>query len=138
MQMEQRVLLINYKKMKVLITGGSGFIGSNLSRALIEKGHDVTILDNLSKQIHGEDPETSVLYQSVKNITHFIKGDVVNKDDWKKALKGQDIVVHLAAETGTGQSMYEIERYCNVNINGTAILLDLLTNDKSLNVKKLL
>jgi dTDP-L-rhamnose 4-epimerase len=122
--------------MKVLITGGSGFIGSNLSRRLIEQGHDVTVLDNLSKQIHGEDPETSVLYQSVKNSTNFIKGDVVNKEDWKKALTGQDVVVHLAAETGTGQSMYEIERYCNVNINGTAILLDLLTNDKSLNVKK--
>jgi len=122
--------------MKVLITGGSGFIGSNLSRKLTEKGHYVTILDNLSKQIHGENPETSVLYQSVKNSTNFIKGDVVNKEDWKKALTGQDVVVHLAAETGTGQSMYEIERYCNVNINGTAILLDLLTNDKSLSVKK--
>lgn len=58
--------------------------------------------------------------------------------DWKQALKGQDVVVHFAAETGTGQSMYEIERYCSVNISGTALLLDLITNDKTLYVQKII
>ena len=59
---------------------------------------------------------------------NFIKGDVRNPEDWHKALKGQDVVIHLAAETGTGQSMYEIQKYVDVNVNGTSILLDYLVN----------
>lgn len=125
--------------MKILITGGAGFIGSNLALALIKKNHSVVVLDNLSPQIHGDNAvETSPLYNSIKDKVTFIKGDVTNKQDWMKALKGIDLVVHYAAETGTGQSMYEIERYTNVNVGGTAILLDLLTNDKSLQVKKVI
>lgn len=113
----------------ILITGGAGFIGSHLSLQLLQKGYTVTVLDNLHPQIHGNNPEiTSPLYLSVKNKVRFIKGDVVNKDDWHKALENQHIVVHFAAETGTGQSMYEIERYTTVNVTGTAILLDYLTN----------
>ena len=115
----------------ILITGGAGFIGSNLSLRLVEKGYYVTVLDNLHPQIHGENAEqNSALYQSIKDKVHFIKGDVVNKSDWYRALENQHIIVHLAAETGTGQSMYEIERYTQVNVNGTAILLDYLTNEK--------
>ncbi|MFN8295974.1 MAG: NAD-dependent epimerase/dehydratase family protein [Chitinophagales bacterium] len=113
----------------ILITGGAGFIGSNLSLQLLKKGYRITVLDNLHPQIHGENPEqTSPLYQSVKDKVCFIKGDVSNKNDWHSALDGQHIVVHLAAETGTGQSMYEIERYTTVNVSGTSILLDYLTN----------
>jgi dTDP-L-rhamnose 4-epimerase len=114
---------------KILITGGAGFIGSRLTHALVAKGHEVTILDNLSPQIHGN-PETSVLYQSILDKSHFILGDVRNKSDWEKALPGQQVVVHLAAETGTGQSMYQIERYTDVNVTGTSIFLDMLTNSK--------
>ncbi len=114
----------------VLITGGAGFIGSNLSLKLIEKGYKVRVLDNLSTQIHGEDTSLSPLYLSIKDKVDFIEGDVRNLDDWKSALKGQDAVIHLAAETGTVQSMYEVERYVNVNIRGTAILLDLLANNE--------
>jgi len=124
--------------MNVLITGGAGFIGSNLALKLLKKSFKVTILDNLSEQIHGSNPEASPLYLSIKDEVTFIKGDVTNEADWKKALKNQDIVVHFAAETGTGQSMYEIERYVNVNIRGTALMLDLLTNDKTLKVKKII
>ena len=113
----------------ILITGGAGFIGSNLALQLLAKGYAVTVLDNLHPQIHGENPnETSPLYQSIKDKVRFIKGDVTNKNDWKTALENQHIIVHLAAETGTGQSMYEIERYTQVNVIGTSILLDLLTN----------
>lgn len=113
----------------ILITGGAGFIGSNLSLQLLQKGYRITVLDCLHPQIHGENPEqTSPLYQSIRDKVHFIKGDVTNKSDWEKALENQHIIVHLAAETGTGQSMYEIERYTNVNVSGTAILLDYLTN----------
>lgn len=120
----------------ILITGGAGFIGSNLALKLIDKGCQVTILDNLSKQIHGENPETtSPLYKSIKDKVRFIKGSVTSKEDWIKALEGVECVVHLAAETGTGQSMYEIQKYVDVNIGGTALLLDILTNTKH-SVKK--
>ena len=122
--------------MKILITGGAGFIGSNLALKLIEKGHYITVLDNLSKQIHGENPEeTSPLYLSIKDKVKFIQGTVTSSEDLIKAIDGQDVIVHLAAETGTGQSMYQIEHYTNVNIGGTAMLLDILTN-KPNSVKK--
>ncbi|MCO5232443.1 MAG: NAD-dependent epimerase/dehydratase family protein [Chitinophagales bacterium] len=114
---------------KILITGGAGFIGTRLIKQLVKKGHEITVLDNLSPQIHGHS-ETSVLYQEIKEIVRFILGDVQNKEDWEKALVGQEVVVHLAAETGTGQSMYQIERYSNVNVSGTSIFLDILTNTK--------
>lgn len=118
----------------ILITGGAGFIGSNLSLKLIEQGYQVTVLDNLSEQIHGKD---SVLYNSIKGKVNFIKGDVRKKEDWSKALEHQQIIIHLAAETGTGQSMYEIQKYVDVNIGGTSILLDFLVNKKH-NVEKVI
>ncbi|HBS53944.1 MAG TPA: epimerase [Flavobacterium sp.] len=114
----------------ILITGGAGFIGSNLSLKLISKGYNITVLDNLSEQIHGSNPENdSPLYQSIKGKVNFIKGTVTAKEDWRKAIANQDVIVHYAAETGTGQSMYEIQKYVDVNINGTAIALDLLANE---------
>jgi dTDP-L-rhamnose 4-epimerase len=113
------------KEYSTLITGGAGFIGSNLAHALVRKGHRVTILDNFSPQIHGEAPDLSVLPPDVR----VLKGDVRSLEDLKGALEAQTAVVHLAAETGTGQSMYEIDRYNDVNIGGTAKLLDLLTNE---------
>ncbi len=95
------------------------------------------MLDNLSEQIHGADAAaTSPLYRSIQEKVLFIKGDVTQKADWQKALPGVDVIVHYAAETGTGQSMYEINRYTRVNVGGTGIMLDLLANDKSLQVKK--
>ena len=115
----------------VLITGGAGFIGSNIASKLISKGINVTVLDNLSEQIHGINPEkTSPLYQSIKDKVHFIKGSVTSREDWLKAIEKQEAIIHLAAETGTGQSMYEIEKYVNTNIGGTALMLDILTNAK--------
>lgn len=115
--------------MKVLITGGAGFIGSNLALHLLTRGHEVTVLDNLSPQIHGDHPtDTSPLYRSIQDKVHFILGSVCDKSAWQQALQGQDAIVHLAAETGTGQSMYEIQRYVDVNIGGTALMLDLLAN----------
>lgn len=114
----------------VLITGGAGFIGSNLALTLAARGYTVTVLDNLSPQIHGEKPADSVLFKSIEGKVKFIQGDVVHRADWSRALEGQHVVVHLAAETGTGQSMYAIEHYTNVNVNGTAILWDILANQK--------
>jgi len=121
---------------KVLVTGGAGFIGSNLSLELIKQGFEVTVLDNLSPQIHGENAEeTSELFLNIKNKVKYIKGTVTSEEDWVKAIEGQDIIVHYAAETGTGQSMYQITKYVDVNINGTAIMLDILVNKKN-TVKK--
>lgn len=117
------------KYKNILITGGAGFIGSKLALKLLEKGYKITVLDNLSPQIHGENLEKSELFLSVKDKVRFIKGTVLNKEDWRKALRGQDVVMHLAAETGTGQSMYEIEKYTDVNIKGTSIFLDILANE---------
>ena len=121
---------------KILITGGAGFIGSNLALALIKRGHQVTVLDNLSEQIHGKNPEeTSPLYLSIKDKVQFIKGTVACRETLQKAIADNTVIVHLAAETGTGQSMYEIQHYTDVNIGATALLLDILTNEKH-SVKK--
>ena len=123
--------------MKILITGGAGFIGSSLALALIAKGHKVTVLDNLSEQIHGVNPETeSELYNKIADKVLFIKGDVTSKEDWEKAIADNEVIVHLAAETGTGQSMYQIKKYADVNMGGTALMLDLLANTKH-QVKKI-
>lgn len=129
---QMEILLMKYKN--ILITGGAGFIGSNLSLKLIEKGYNVTVLDNLSPQIHSEN---SPLFHSIKDKVNFISGTVLCYDDWKKALKDIDVVVHLAAETGTGQSMYEIEKYTDVNIKGTSIFFDILANEQH-SIKKIL
>lgn len=114
----------------ILITGGAGFIGSNIALKLIDKGLNVTVLDNLSPQIHGDNPEiTSPLYRSIINKVNFINGSVTSKEKWAEAIDEQDAIIHLAAETGTGQSMYEIQKYIDVNIGGTAIMLDVLANN---------
>jgi dTDP-L-rhamnose 4-epimerase len=118
-------------KNRILITGGAGFIGSALCLKLLDAGYEVTAFDNLSPQVHGNNPERdSYTYLLIKDKVRFILGDVRNRVDLEFALKGQSILVHLAAETGTGQSMYEIAKYSDVNILGTAQLLDILTNSK--------
>jgi dTDP-L-rhamnose 4-epimerase len=114
---------------KVLITGGLGFIGLKLARTLVRRGLKVRLLDNLSPQIHGSDlqPELSGVLEEA-NI-ELVRGDVCKRRDWVSALRDISFVVHLAAETGTGQSMYRIGHYTNTNVLGTALLLDVLAND---------
>lgn len=122
---------------RILITGGAGFIGSKLALSLLAKDYDVTVLDNLSVQIHGDSPEKSYTYGLIKDRVKFIHGSVENASDWSVALEGVDTVVHLAAETGTGQSMYQVQKYIDVNIGGTSILLDKLVN-KEFAIEKLI
>ena len=112
----------------VLITGGAGFIGSRLALKLKAGGHTVTVLDTLSPQVHGDDPETSDLYRSIAGQVRFIRGSVTDRAVMTQALDGQEVIVHFAAETGTGQSMYQIEHYTAVNIGGTALMFDILAN----------
>lgn len=121
---------------KILITGGAGFIGSNLALYLLKNGYRVTVLDNLSEQIHGTDPEShSPLYNSIKDKVEFIRGSITSVEDCNKAIGDNEVIVHFAAETGTGQSMYQIKKYTDVNVGGTAIMLDILANNKT-SVKK--
>jgi dTDP-L-rhamnose 4-epimerase len=109
----------------VLISGGAGFIGSNLAMALSARNYRVTVLDSFSSQVHGE---TSPTFPPALDI-RVSTGDVRSREDWTRALSKQNLVVHFAAETGTGQSMYQIERYTDVNMRGTANLLDILANE---------
>jgi dTDP-L-rhamnose 4-epimerase len=107
----------------ILITGGAGFIGTHLTRLALSTGHRVRILDNLLPQIHGE----AAIFEAPPGA-EFIRGDVNVRHDLEQALMGVETVVHLAADTGTGQSMYEIDRYYRVNVQGTALLFDILAN----------
>ena len=123
-------------KGKILITGGAGFIGSHLVNALYQN-FSVVVLDNLNAQIHGEEGN-SFTYKSIEGKCQFIKGDVRNKKDWEQALNlGVETIIHLAAETGTGQSMYESSRYVEANCMSTALLTDIL-NSKKYPIKKVI
>ena len=117
----------------ILITGGAGFIGSHLADYLINNNYKVRILDNLHPQIHPTGKPPAYLNPKAQ----FLRGDVVNRKDWLKALKNIDAVFHFAAAVGVGQSMYEIERYVKDNCLGTAIFLDILANKKHI-VKKII
>jgi dTDP-L-rhamnose 4-epimerase len=110
--------------MKVLITGGAGFIGQRVARALLMQGSSVRIMDNFSPQIH----TASMLPDNLAPHVELIKADVRDRSAMARALQSVEVLVHLAAETGTGQSMYEIDRYFSVNVQGTATMLDLLQN----------
>ncbi len=108
---------------RVLITGGAGFIGSHLADALLARGYRVRALDNLSEQVHGGSVEfPSYLNSEVETV----KGDVRDRRDVERALAGVDAVFHFASAVGVGQSMYEIEKYIDVNNRGTAVLLEAL------------
>lgn len=120
--------------MKVLITGGAGFIGSRLARKLQADRATVTVVDNLSEQIHGADAPFPA---GLEDIVRCIRGDVRDKSLMRGAIAGQDVIVHLAAETGTGQSMYAVEHYSDVNLQGTSVLLDLLVNERPATLRKL-
>ena len=120
----------------VLITGGSGFIGSYIVKKLYEENKfNIVVLDNFSEQIHGNDYKKSYLYNQIKGKCKIIKGDVRNGADVEKALENVNYIIHLASETGTGQSMYEINRYTDVNIMGTSNLIHTIIN-KGLKIEK--
>jgi dTDP-L-rhamnose 4-epimerase len=122
----------NKMKEKILITGGAGFIGSFLADELIERGYPVRIFDNLEPQVH-----TKGIPDYLNKKAEFIRGDVRNRDELEKALKGMEVVFHFAAAVGVAQSMYQIKRFVDTNVGGTGNLLDILANSKH-SVRKLI
>lgn len=109
---------------KVLVTGGAGFIGSHLIPKILSEGMEVVVLDTLEPQVHGVIP-TDLEWLDQPGID-FIRGSVTSRDAWAQALNGVTAVVHLAAETGTGQSMYEVARYNLINSQATALMFDVI------------
>ncbi|MBO1753708.1 SDR family NAD(P)-dependent oxidoreductase [Allobranchiibius sp. CTAmp26] len=111
--------------MKILVTGGAGFIGSHVVDLLLAQGHDVRVYDNLIEQVHESDQP-----QYLSDAVEFIRADICDRAALREAVRGVDKIVHLAAEVGVGQSMYEISRYVDANTGGTGVLLDILANEE--------
>jgi dTDP-L-rhamnose 4-epimerase len=107
--------------MRVLLVGGAGFIGRHLARGLAGAGHQVTVLDSLTEQVHGKDADFP---DDVREVAECVRGDAGHPRDLKRVLDGQELVYWLAAETGTGQSMYRIGRYVDTNVGALAVLFD--------------
>jgi dTDP-L-rhamnose 4-epimerase len=112
--------------MRVLLTGGAGFVGSHLAELLVADGHQVRVLDSLEGQVHGAAAWPAYLTDAVERVP----GDVRDRLVVESALDRVEVVYHQAAVVGVGQSMYEVRRYVDANVLGTATLLDVLANER--------
>jgi dTDP-L-rhamnose 4-epimerase len=121
--------------MKVLVTGGAGFIDRHLTLEFANEGHEIVWLDNRDPQVHGDIAPDGFALPALE-LT-LIVGGVRDRQTWVQAIEKVDSIVHFAAQTGTGQSMYQFDRYTDVNIGGTALMWDVLANE-SHQVKKIL
>lgn len=121
-------MLANSTGKNILVTGGVGFIGTHLVRRLRGMGHRVRVVDNLSPQVH--DKSENEIREANPEI-EYVFGDIRDQDALMRAIEGMQVVFHLAAETGVGQSMYEISRYTDTNITGTARLLEAIARPDS-------
>lgn len=111
--------------MKIVVTGGAGFIGSHLVDSLVRRGDQVRVVDNLQPQVHrGRKPS------HLNPQAEYLFEDILDPVVLEKALPGIEAVVHLAALVGVGQSMYEIARYVRGNCLGTAQLLETISRGK--------
>lgn len=113
--------------MKVAISGGLGFIGRRMAESFARDAHAVAVLDNMHPQIHRDDSARA----RVREFAEVVVGDVRDARAWDRVLDGADLVLHMAAETGTGQSMDEAARYADVNVRGTGVLADALRRHPS-------
>ena len=115
---------------KCLIIGGGGFIGSRTALQLLTRGHSVRILDSFDPQIHGSDLKASATLRSIWSDTEIHVGDARDTAAVERALQGIDSIYYFAAGTGTGQSMYQVRLYTDVNVNGSAVLSESLMKKK--------
>jgi dTDP-L-rhamnose 4-epimerase len=113
--------------MRALVTGGAGFVGSHTVDALLDRGYEVRVFDNLDPQVHGSERRVPGYLNAG---AEFVFGDVRDPEALRVALQDIDVILHLAAAVGVGQSMYEVTKYVDVNTRGTAVLLDLLIHAK--------
>lgn len=120
--------------MKIIVTGGCGFIGSQIVDLLVSTGHQVRVLDNLDPQVH----TTGKMPAWANPGAEYIEGDLRSVETLDKALKSIDAVIHNAATVGVGQSQYQIKHYSDVNIGGTANLLDLVVNKYRDKIRKII
>lgn len=112
---------------RILVTGGAGFIGSHIVDALLDKGHEVWVYDNLDPQVHGENAQKP---DYLNPQARFIQGDVRDRAKLAQVMTDVDVLYHQAAAVGVGQSMYDILRYTEINTLGGATVLDILANEK--------
>jgi len=119
---------------KILVIGGAGFIGSHLIDELLKQNHEIVVYDNLDPQVHGN---ISKPPNYLAKDVDFILADVLDKKKLTKTIEDIDVIYHLAAKVGVGQSMYQIDDYVDVNTLGTARLLNILVNEPN-DVEKLI
>lgn len=113
-----------------LVTGGAGFIGCAISEGLAERFDRIVVVDNLHPQVHKERVRPAALAKKIE----LVVGDVTDRSVWDSVLAdfAPDVVIHLAAETGTGQSLTESTRHGHVNVVGTTVMLDALSHSGKL------
>lgn len=123
----------------ILITGGAGFIGSEIVKQLHNTGEwNITVFDSMIEQIHGKNWKESYLFKQIEDKCKFVKGSVTDFDIVSPLVKEAEYIIHLAAETGTGQSMYQINQYNETNVMGTSNLLQAISSlGKESKVKKI-
>jgi dTDP-L-rhamnose 4-epimerase len=121
---ERRAQIVAAKK--ILITGGAGFVGSHTADQLVRLGHEVRIYDNLSPQVHGQD-----LPEYLSKEAEFIRGDMRDLSHLSRVIRDVDVIYHLAAAVGVGQSMYRIADYTAANTLGTANLLQAILDTRA-------
>lgn len=124
---------MNKKRQVVLITGAAGFIGSHTVDLLVKHGYDVIGLDNLDPQVHGDDIGTPINLISQKSSRYFrfVYGNICDRVIMKNLVTKVDAIIHLSAISGMAQSMYKPHYFADVNIRGTAMLMDVLANNKN-------
>src|SRR5438105_10797449 len=113
---------------RVLITGGAGFVGSHLADALATAGHDVTLFDNLEPQVHGDGTARPAYLDPAHRLE---RGDIRDAQALTPLVRQADVIFHLAAMVGVGQSMYQVRRYTDVNAMGMATLLEVIAAERS-------
>jgi dTDP-L-rhamnose 4-epimerase len=121
---------------RVLITGGAGFVGSHLADALAKAGHEVILFDNLEPQVHGQGASRPAYLDASHRLE---RGDIRDPDALAPLVREADLIFHLAAMVGVGQSMYQVRRYTDVNAVGMASLLEVIALERSrLSLRKLI